>query len=106
MLLAPEEPEVARAQEGDHLVEDVRAVERIVQAEAREAQVDRERALEAVLAEIEEVGLVEDGCGDASRTTFTVTGRWNRNPRWNICIRNGPPDCARSAFSGRKRMSR
>ena len=59
-LAAAEEAEVARAEKGDDLVHDVRRVERIVQAEAGEAEVDRQVGRRLVAAPVEQAGRIGD----------------------------------------------
>src|SRR5690606_5629250 len=56
MLPAAEKAEVARAEEGDGLVEHLRLVEWIVQAETREARVHRQRLVELGAAVVEHLG--------------------------------------------------
>ena len=43
---------------------------------------------------------------ESGNELLTVTGRVNRKPGWNICIRKPEFDWASSARSGRKRISR
>jgi hypothetical protein len=64
-LAAAEEAEVARAEEGDDLVHHVGRVERVVQAEAGEAEVDGKIGRRLVAAPVEQPGRVGDRRGDA-----------------------------------------
>ena len=64
-LVAAEKAEIARAEEGDHLVVDMRLVERKMQAKAGEAGVDGERLLELEAAIVEERRRIGNGRRDA-----------------------------------------
>ena len=64
-LAAAEKAVIARAEERDHLVHHVRRVERIMQAKAGEAEVDRQARRDLVVAVVEQVGRVGDRRGNA-----------------------------------------
>ena len=52
-LAATEKSVITRAEERDHLVHDMRRVQRVMQTEAREAEIDRQRRWDFVMAVIE-----------------------------------------------------
>ena len=64
-LAAAEKAIIARAEKRDHLVHHMRRVERIMQAEAGEAEIDRQRAGDLVVAVVEKIGGVGDRRGQA-----------------------------------------
>ena len=64
-LPAAEKAEIARAEEGDDLVPDVGRVEREAQAEAGEAQVDRQVGLDLGPPIVEQVRRIGNGRRDA-----------------------------------------
>src|SRR5208283_1377979 len=63
-LLAPQKAEIARAEEGDHLVIHMRIVERIMQSESGEAEIDRQRRVRLDAPIVEERGRIGDRRGD------------------------------------------
>ena len=65
MLAAAKEAEIAATEERDYLVEAARVVQWIVQAEAGEAQIDRQGLLEVRTPVIEHVRRIGNGRGDA-----------------------------------------
>ena len=67
-LAAAEEAEVARPEEGDHLVPDMRRVDRKAQTKAGKTEVDRQGA-EFGVAVVEEIG----GVGDRRRDAVAQT---------------------------------
>src|SRR6185295_19421444 len=64
-LARSEEAEIARAEEGDELVQHLRIVQGIMEAKACKAEIDRQRPLDLVAAVIEQLPLI---------------GHWGRNP--------------------------
>ena len=64
-LASAEKAEIARAEKRDHLVPDVRGVDRKTQSKAGEAEIDRQRVVDLGPAVVEEIGGVGDRRRDA-----------------------------------------
>ena len=71
-VVAAEEAEIARAEERDELVEDLRVVEGVVQAKAREAEIDRQRPLD--------LGAAGSRTARAGRAPESAPRRGSRSP--------------------------
>ena len=57
-LAAAEKAVIARPEKSDHLVHHMRRVERVVQAKAGKAEIDRQRAVDLVVPVVEQIGRI------------------------------------------------